>query len=83
MKLDQHLDLLESTAETLSTLSFSHSRAFVNSLLSRTEITSVIRDAEPHERALFQTSSKGSPKKIKYHLIASLNRCLFPESVDR
>lgn len=56
MKLDNSVDSLEHSSRFLRSLSFSHPKAFQNTLLSRVSITSVIRDAEVHESALFTSS---------------------------
>lgn len=62
MRLDLALESLEQSSSFLQEISFNHSKAFQNTLLSRISITSVIRDAEPHESSLFTTS--GSRKSI-------------------
>lgn len=53
MKIESHLESLSSSAELLSSLTFTHPVAFQNTLLSKRDITAVIRDAEPHESKLF------------------------------
>lgn len=54
--METYLETLSSAAELLSSLSFTHPVAFQNTLLSRRDITTVIRDAEPHESKLFMLS---------------------------
>jgi hypothetical protein len=65
------MERLEEDAASLQHLSFKHPKAFVNALLSDRDITSLIRDAETHEQALFTcppTSDKGAPVATKQGL---------------
>ncbi|PBP26172.1 DASH complex subunit Spc34 [Diplocarpon rosae] len=51
--LERHLEQISLSAESIATLSFPPPKIFTNALLSSPDITSLIRDTEPHERALF------------------------------
>lgn len=57
-RLAQHLDSLSTSADSLRARSFSGTRSFQNTLLARVSITQLIRDAEPHESALFTTRAE-------------------------
>lgn len=58
MRFESSLDSLDSSSTFLQSLSFNHSKAFQNTLLlPHISITSVIRDAELHESALFTTTA--------------------------
>lgn len=58
MKLDSSIESLDATSSFLHTLDFTHPRAFQNTLLTRVSITSIIRDAEPHESTLFTATAQ-------------------------
>ncbi|PQE19318.1 DASH complex subunit Spc34 protein [Rutstroemia sp. NJR-2017a BVV2] len=51
--LERHLEQITLSAESIATLPFPPPKIFTNALLSNHDITSLIRDTEPHERALF------------------------------
>ncbi|KAK6579960.1 hypothetical protein PZA11_007668 [Diplocarpon coronariae] len=51
--LERHLEQISLSAESIATLPFPPPQIFTNALLSTPDITSLIRDTEPHERALF------------------------------
>lgn len=51
--LDAHLEHISSCAASIADLSFAPPRIFTNALLQNHDITSLIRDTERHERALF------------------------------
>lgn len=51
--LERHLEQISLSSESIATLPFPPPKIFTNALLSTTDITSLIRDTEPHERALF------------------------------
>ncbi|KAM3072157.1 hypothetical protein ACMFMG_008614 [Clarireedia jacksonii] len=51
--LERHLEQITLSAESIATLPFPPPKIFTNALLSTHDITSLIRDTEPHERALF------------------------------
>ncbi|PBP25997.1 DASH complex subunit Spc34 [Diplocarpon rosae] len=51
--LERHLEQISLSAESIATLPFPPPKIFTNALLSSPDITSLIRDTEPHERALF------------------------------
>ncbi|KIY02901.1 uncharacterized protein Z520_01366 [Fonsecaea multimorphosa CBS 102226] len=51
--LANHLEQIALSAKSISELEFPPPRIFTNALLNNQEITTLIRDTEPHERALF------------------------------
>ncbi|KKF93787.1 DNA replication regulator SLD2 [Ceratocystis platani] len=51
--LSVHLEQIQLCCEGINSLPFPPPRIFTNALLSNHDITSLIRDTEPHERALF------------------------------
>ncbi|UNI17829.1 hypothetical protein JDV02_004147 [Purpureocillium takamizusanense] len=65
--LAAHLDQISYSCQGIDALPFPPPKIFTNALLSNHDITSLIRDTEPHERALFSvppppppaTSSRG------------------------
>ncbi|KAJ5233699.1 uncharacterized protein N7469_005465 [Penicillium citrinum] len=52
--LDAHLEQIALSSNAISDLPFPPPRIFTNALLGSHDITSLIRDTEAHERALFQ-----------------------------
>lgn len=71
MRLESALESLDSSSTFLQSLSFDLPKAFQNTLLlPRISITSIIRDAEPHESALFTTSAT---KKNKSAILSGEN----------
>ncbi|RKF60283.1 putative dash complex subunit spc34 [Erysiphe neolycopersici] len=55
--LDKYLEQISLSAESIESLSFQTRKIFTNALLRTPDITSLIRDTEPHERALFSVLS--------------------------
>ncbi|KAF7590148.1 hypothetical protein BBP40_003218 [Aspergillus hancockii] len=53
--LDSHLEQIMLSSNAIAELPFPPPRIFTNALLGPHDITSLIRDTEAHERALFQT----------------------------
>ncbi|KAL5596762.1 hypothetical protein BROUX41_006554 [Berkeleyomyces rouxiae] len=51
--LSVHLEQIQLCCEGINSLPFPPPRIFTNALLANHDITSLIRDTEPHERALF------------------------------
>ncbi|KAJ9603708.1 hypothetical protein H2200_011894 [Cladophialophora chaetospira] len=51
--LASHLEQISASAKTIADLEFPPPKRFTNALLNNPEITTLIRDTEPHERALF------------------------------
>ncbi|KIW28210.1 uncharacterized protein PV07_07890 [Cladophialophora immunda] len=51
--LANHLEQISLSAKSISELEFPPPKIFTNALLNNQEITTLIRDTEPHERALF------------------------------
>ncbi|KAL5113791.1 hypothetical protein ACEQ8H_008327 [Pleosporales sp. CAS-2024a] len=51
--LDAHLEQISFCAASIAELNFAPPKIFTNALLQNHDITSLIRDTEPHERALF------------------------------
>ncbi|RSM08277.1 hypothetical protein CEP52_004787 [Fusarium oligoseptatum] len=58
--ISAHLEQIGYSCQGIDSLPFPRPKIFTNALLSNHDITSLIRDTEPHERALFS-----SPKKTK------------------
>lgn len=51
--LDKHLEQIELCSSTIQALPFPRPRMFTNAMLHNQDITTLIRDTESHERALF------------------------------
>lgn len=61
--LQSHLDQIALCATSIATLPFPGPKIFTNALLSNShDITSLIRDTEQHERALFHLAPPPLPK---------------------
>ena len=61
--LSSHLDQINLCSNSIAQLSFPGPRIFTNALLSNHDITSLIRDTEQHERALFHLAPPPLPPK--------------------
>lgn len=59
--LERHLEQISLSSESIATLPFPPPKIFTNALLSTPDITSLIRDTEPHERALFSVPPPPPP----------------------
>ncbi|KIN00892.1 hypothetical protein OIDMADRAFT_197838 [Oidiodendron maius Zn] len=59
--LERHLEQIALSSESIGTLPFPPPKMFTNALLSTPDITSLIRDTEPHERALFSVPPPQPP----------------------
>ncbi|TGO45618.1 hypothetical protein BCON_0378g00090 [Botryotinia convoluta] len=59
--LERHLEQIALSADSIASLPFPPPRIFTNSLLSNQDITALIRDTEPHERALFSVPPPPPP----------------------
>ncbi|CZR57657.1 uncharacterized protein PAC_07546 [Phialocephala subalpina] len=59
--LSRHLEQISLSSESIATLPFPPPKIFTNALLSTPDITSLIRDTEPHERALFSVPPPPPP----------------------
>ncbi|RDL33860.1 Uncharacterized protein BP5553_08228 [Venustampulla echinocandica] len=59
--LSRHLEQISLSSESIATLPFPPPKIFTNALLSSPDITSLIRDTEPHERALFSVPPPPPP----------------------
>ncbi|RFU33471.1 hypothetical protein B7463_g2885, partial [Scytalidium lignicola] len=59
--LSAHLEQLQLCAHSIATLPFPPPKIFTNALLSNHDITALIRDTEPHERALFSVPPPPPP----------------------
>ncbi|KAH8819725.1 DASH complex subunit Spc34 [Xylogone sp. PMI_703] len=70
--LSAHLEQLELCAQSIATLPFPPPKIFTNALLSNHDITALIRDTEPHERALF--SVPPPPPSFAAQAATSTNR---------
>lgn len=63
-QLTDHLVQINLCAQSISELSFPGKRGFTNALLANHDITSLIRDTEAHERALFHLAPPTLPTDI-------------------
>lgn len=61
--LSSHLEQMSLCATSIAELSFAGPRMFTNALLGQHDITSLIRDTEAHERALFHLAAPPIPGK--------------------
>jgi hypothetical protein len=61
--LSSHLEQISLCATSIAELPFPGPKIFTNALLGRHEITSLIRDTELHERALFHLAAPAIPGK--------------------
>ncbi|RAH43356.1 uncharacterized protein BO95DRAFT_455072 [Aspergillus brunneoviolaceus CBS 621.78] len=59
--LESHLEQIMLSSNAIAELPFPPPRMFTNALLGSHDITSLIRDTEAHERALFQTDPSVKP----------------------
>lgn len=69
--LSSHLDQITLCAASIGDLEFSGPKAFSNALLAAHDITALIRDTEPHERALFSIAPPPVPSKTQIHQFSS------------
>ncbi|ERF70762.1 hypothetical protein EPUS_05114 [Endocarpon pusillum Z07020] len=64
-----HLEQISGSARSIGELQFPPPKIFTNALLGNHEITTLIRDTEPHERALFSVDpyAKNLPAQRRSH----------------
>lgn len=62
--LSTHLEQISLCASSIADLPFAGPKIFTNALLSTHDITSLIRDTEQHERALFHLAPPPLPPKM-------------------
>ncbi|KAM0284128.1 hypothetical protein ACHAQH_002116 [Verticillium albo-atrum] len=60
--LNIHLEQIALSCQGIETLPFPPPKIFTNALLNNNDITSLIRDTEPHERALFSVPPPPPPQ---------------------
>jgi hypothetical protein len=60
--IEAHLDQIALCATSISDLTFPRPKIFTNALLLPHDITTLIRDTEAHERALFSVPPPAPPK---------------------
>ncbi|KKA28792.1 hypothetical protein TD95_002829 [Thielaviopsis punctulata] len=77
--LSVHLEQIQLCCEGINSLPFPQPRIFTNALLANHDITSLIRDTEPHERALFSVpptkpSLADAPKDATSNAASSKSR---------
>ena len=60
--IDAHLEQISLCAQSIAELSFPRPKMFTNALLGHHDITTLIRDTETHERALFSVPPPPPPK---------------------
>lgn len=70
--LSSHLEQINLCATSISDLPFPKPKIFTNALLSTHDITSLIRDTEQHERALFHLAPPPLPKSGSADFTSSL-----------
>lgn len=63
--LSSHLEQISLCASSIGSLQFPGPKAFTNALLAPHDITALIRDTEPHERALFSIAPPPVPSKTQ------------------
>ncbi|KAL9109632.1 MAG: hypothetical protein Q9227_005669 [Pyrenula ochraceoflavens] len=67
--LENHLEQISACAKNIAELPFPPPKIFTNAILNNRDITTLIRDTEPHERALFSvdpnTVSQASRRKTR------------------
>ncbi|RSL45473.1 hypothetical protein CEP54_014244 [Fusarium duplospermum] len=56
--ISAHLEQIGYSCQGIDSLPFPRPKIFTNALLSNHDITSLIRDTEPHERALFSSTGR-------------------------
>nr|OQO30128.1 hypothetical protein B0A51_02868 [Rachicladosporium sp. CCFEE 5018] len=61
--LSSHLEQISLCSTSIAELSFPGPKIFTNALLSTHDITSLIRDTEAHERALYHLAAPSLPQK--------------------
>ncbi|KAH8703927.1 DASH complex subunit Spc34 [Talaromyces proteolyticus] len=61
--LENHLEQISLSAHAISELSFPPPKRFTNALLNTPDITTLIRDTEVHERALFTLDQSSKPSQ--------------------
>lgn len=69
--LSSHLEQISLCSNSIADLHFPGSKAFANALLAPHDITALIRDTEPHERALFSIAPPPVPSKTQIHQFSS------------
>ncbi|RPA95051.1 DASH complex, subunit Spc34 [Choiromyces venosus 120613-1] len=63
--LSPHLQQISAASASLSSLPFAPPKIFTNALLRSTDIVSLIRDTDAHERALFTVPTAPAEKDLK------------------
>lgn len=71
--LSSHLEQISLCATSIAELPFAGPKMFTNALLSSHDITSLIRDTEQHERALFHLAPPPLPKTGSTDFASSIN----------
>ncbi|RAL06380.1 uncharacterized protein BO80DRAFT_430719 [Aspergillus ibericus CBS 121593] len=78
--LENHLEQISLSSNAIAELPFPPPRIFTNALLGPHDITSLIRDTEAHERALFQTDP--SVKSVGSQRRATRRGTQFPQESE-
>lgn len=82
--LSSHLEQISLCAEAIAELPFPGPKIFTNALLARHDITTLIRDTEAHERALFSIAPPPVPTKSQIQeFTASLSGSLASSASNR
>ncbi|KAK3710914.1 hypothetical protein LTR37_009935 [Vermiconidia calcicola] len=71
--LSSHLEQISLCATSIADLPFAGPKIFTNALLANHDITSLIRDTEQHERALFHLAPPPLPKSGSSSYVDSIN----------
>lgn len=69
--LSSHLEQISLCASSIDDLQFPGPKPFTNALLAPHDITALIRDTEPHERALFSIAPPPVPSKTQVQQFTS------------
>ena len=81
--LSSHLEQISLCASSIAELPFPGPKIFTNALLSNHDITSLIRDTEHHERALFHLAPPPLPKARSTDFASSISSAPAPSAAAR
>ena len=80
--LDAHLEQIELCSSTISQLPFIGPKMFTNAMLHTRDITTLIRDTEAHERALFSLAPEEDARNRRRTVTAAFANQSLPEDID-
>lgn len=72
--LDNHLEQIQLCSSTIEQLPFPPPKIFTNAMLNTRDITSLIRDTEAHERALFSLAPEDNSANRRRTVAAAKRR---------